>query len=325
MNAKPLPSLDGALRLSLDIREANVEVPRLLELEHALEPRHPQRPKGSPKRSMQRVDVYKAVRSAGEFCTATVPELAQLAKCSVRTCQYALADLFYLGWLKKLTDVGALGGLVGTGAQKQGNVLAVSRPSWAWDGTHRKRLWSLATSAGVRVHSMHPLVQEALGLLERQEVIARKAIPGAGSGTGAQHAPLGRVHRAKSPLSLIDRGSRTKREGKRPQGKKVEWPKTGQGFLEAWKQKYKRGPFPDQKALDAYHEIKLGAGGAKEAEEVAKLYIATQDGWLAERGHPLGWLRKHWPSVLKAKPAPAEPRKAVKVAGGDVLTRLANR
>jgi hypothetical protein len=324
MKPMPLPSKDGLLRLSLDVREKNIEVPRLLELEHALEPRHPARKQGAPKRSMYRVEVFRAIKAAGEYCTATVPELAQLACCSVRECQYAIADLIFLGWLQKLADVGKAGGVTpGRGAQKQGNLLCITRPSWAWDGTHHKRLWKLAVENRVGVHSMHPLVREALGVLEGQEGKAPNGFQRSQKRTGAQHAPLERVHGAKTPLSINRRAQEPKREGKRSTSKRVEWPAKGKGFLRAWELKYQRGPFPDQAALDAYNELCLKVGGAAGAEDLAKRFVAMNDDWLTQRNHPLGWLRKHWPSVPKPKAGPV--RRQVQAAGEDALSRLGDR
>lgn len=320
MNPKAAPFISGDMRVSLDIRERNVEVPRLLELEHALEPRHPQRKAGSPKRSMARVAVYQAIKAAGEYCCAPVPALAHMAGCSVRECQYAIADLVFLGWVKKLADVGRLGG-AGTGAQKQGNLYTVTRPSWAWDGTHRKRLWSLARQTGVPVHSMHPSVREALGVQEGHEALPQKAKPELKKRTGAQHAPVGPVHRAKTPLLLINKGHQ-KEKGKRTTGGRVEWPADGVGFLDAWKGRYKRGPFPDAKALEAYQEIRVGAGGARAAEELAKAFIGSEDAWLIDRGHPLAYLRKHWPALQARLPKATKARVVVQAACEDILSRM---
>lgn len=261
------------------------------------------------------------VRGAGDYCDLTVPTMALMAGCSEREAQYALKDLQHLDWLEKVEDVGAKGGMPVRGAQKRGNVYRVKRPAWAWNGQHRKRLWSLATASGVGVHALHPSLQELFGIKNPNASEPGEGLLERQGGRGAQHAPLTRVHRPHAP-SLLRLKKEPKEEG-RPQKVKplLQWPSEAKGFVNQFKAKYGFWPECDGNALATWLEIKVGAGGIRQAEATMAAFLADLDPFLVKRKHHLNVLRKQWRQHAPLQPPPDRPRPKLHAAEG-LLERL---
>jgi hypothetical protein len=334
MEAKLPPS--GTLSVSIDPREQSVAIPHLLQLEHALELCNRSRKDDKRRaKSAKCLDVYRAVRSAGQICRLTVPQVAMLAGCGVRECQYALADLQVMGWLEKVQDVAKAGGVVGRAEGRYvraGNAYRVGRPGWAWDGSHHKHLCKLAKAAGIGVQALHPYLEG----LETGKSPQTNNNPS----RGAQHAPLNgctapaplslNLSKSRIPKAIPILGSKQFKERAKPPRKvctpQLEWPAEAKPFAQVWVVKDRRGYtrplYCDQAALERWQELCRRTGSAASALAAAKSYLASDAPRLITSHHPLAMLLAAWEQYAPlAAPDSPKPRPALK-ATPSLLDRL---
>lgn len=309
--------------MSVDARETNVEIPLLLQLEYSLE--RWGRDSGDelaglqgnvarPPKSKRRLDVYRAIRAAGEVCQLTMPQIASLAGCSVRETQIATKDLVWLGWVDKLTDVAHRGGMVeriGSRVVRAGNCYQVSRPDWAWNGKHHKHLGAmlakLPPSAGV--HSMHPYQAWA----DSQKPCA----PTKTDRRGAQHAPLQGCTDENRSLSLSKGQSIPKDQNQeRATVRKVctprlEWSTEAKPFSELWEKRYKKPLFPSKGNLDRWAQLVEITGSVKSALETASAFLARDSERLQKSRHALPILLAFPDEYIPSKPIFENPTQPV--------------
>jgi hypothetical protein len=320
MSKEQSPDL-GLIGVFIDAREQKVEIPHLLQLETALLNYRTTWP-GKVARSRARLDVYRAIRTAGEICSLTVPELAPLAGWSVREVQKALRDLVAAGWLKQLTSVAARGGMVsreGGRMVRAGNSYVVTRPNWAWNGQHHKHLTNLRDEAPalVGVHSLHPCFQALKP--------GKACAPTQMTGRGAQPAPLEGCT-AASPLSLINKGTSTNKEKSTPKRSAplLKWSVEAQPFADLWKGRYKHPLYCNKQNLDKWRELVQLTGSETNALETAKNYLASDAPRLTASRHALAILNAAFQQYqpLEAPEAkPAAPRRPL-IVQPSLLERL---